>query len=163
MGSERQRWKTFLGAREIGIWCAVCLGVWLASLSKVSGAELVIAGCSSLACAVAAASARRAVQGAWRFRARWFMSALTLPVRIVTDYITVLGTSLRGGEGQFVTLDIPQAKGATQRAAGKRALALFIVNVSPSSFVLDIDPSSGRSLAHVMSTDPHRLEKLVDG
>ncbi|AGZ53077.1 hypothetical protein B1T51_23495 [Mycobacterium kansasii] len=70
--SGASKWlPQFLG--ETGLWWVLTAGVWLATLSARTPAELaVLAGCM-LPVAVLARSARRTNAGRWRFRIGWLV------------------------------------------------------------------------------------------
>lgn len=138
-------------ALELALWWAVCVGIWLASLSAYSSQELVVACGSALPCAAVAVAARRAVQGAWRPPADVARALLLLPAFVVADSARVVLATWRRGRrrSEFRTVRFRVDRGAA-RAAGRRAVSPVLLSATPATYVVDVDPRSGEALVHAV-------------
>ncbi len=154
-----RRWAALV--LEALVWWALCLGVWLVSLSAVSTQELVVATLVSLPCGVLAVAGRLATRHAWHLRPEWLLPVLVLPAAIVCDTVEVLASAVRRRPGRFVRLAVGSGAGRGAGPEGRRALATFWVSVTPGSFVTDIDPDSGEALVHVLAERGPRMERIA--
>jgi multisubunit Na+/H+ antiporter MnhE subunit len=155
-----QRQWLFL-AFEALWWWGACLGIWLLSLSAISDGELIVATLSCLPCGLFAVVARRAMGNAWHVRAIWFRPLLIMPVVILTDTVKVFASVLRRDSGQFVSVPVGGGAGDSVHAHGRRAVATFFVTVTPGSYVVDIEPSDGTALLHVLPGGGPSMEKAA--
>lgn len=148
---------------EAMFWWGACLGIWLISLSAVSGQELLVATIVSLPCGVLAVVGRVAATNRWGFRVDWIRSAGLVPFAIVSDAFQVLFWVLRspGGAGEFVKIPIADGAGDGPRADGRRATATLLTTLTPSSVVVDIDPETGEALVHVIPVRGPHMERLA--
>ena len=146
---------------EVVFWWAACLGVWLVSLSAVSGQELLVSVLVSLPCGVVALAGRLVAANRWGFEAAWFRSAAVLPLAIVNDAVQVIVHVLRSPRtgGEYVKVAVDGAAGDTARAEGRRTVATFLTTMTPSSIVTDIDPRTGEALVHVIRVRGPRMEE----
>lgn len=135
-------------AAEVLWWWGAALGIWVLSLSAVSGEELLVATPTSLCCGLLAVVGRRAMQTSWRPRLDDLRPLPLLPAAIVVDAGKVALAALRRRPGAFRQLDLLRARGDGARPAARRALAAFFVSLSPGSYLVDIDPEDGRALVH---------------
>lgn len=133
---------------ESAVWWALCLGVWLVTLSAVAWQELIVAALAAVPCGVMATAARVVAGNAWRIRAAWLRPIARLPIAIVTDTAQVIVAALRRRPVEFAELTLPGGRGEDPPAAGRRALATLVVSASPGTFVADIDVESGSILVH---------------
>lgn len=148
---------------EVVFWWAVCLGIWLVSLSAVSGQELLVSVLVSLPCGVLAMLARVASSNSWGFRPAWIRSAAVVPFAIVSDAFQVLFQVLRSPTrtGEFVKIPIDGGAGEGRRAEGRRAVATLLTTITPSSVVADVDPDTGEALVHVIAVRGPHMERLA--
>jgi multisubunit Na+/H+ antiporter MnhE subunit len=144
---------------EALVWWAACLGVWLVSLSALSGGEILVATVASLGPAVLAVVVRETAGNTWSLRrvrpdrrlpGRLGAVAL-LPVVLVADTIQALGSVPARHQGRFRRVRVTDARGDAPDNRGRRAVATLAVSVTPGSVVADIDPETGEALVHVLS------------
>ncbi|MHB2022705.1 MAG: hypothetical protein ACYCO3_05160 [Mycobacteriales bacterium] len=140
-----------LRALEAGLWWGIAFGIWLLSLSALSGQEITVAALVSLPCGVIAVAARLVTQHSWGLRSAWLRPALWLPLAIVTDSAQVFASVFRRNCGEFRRVSVSEAVGHGPGPQGRRAFATFFVSVTPGSYVADIDPETGEALVHVLS------------
>jgi multisubunit Na+/H+ antiporter MnhE subunit len=148
---------------EVVFWWAACVGVWLISLSAVSGQELLVAVLLSLPCGMLALAGRLAASNRWELRASWLRGAVVLPLAIVNDAFQVLFQVVRSPKqkGKFVKVPIPGGAGHGPRADGRRALLTILATMTPSSVVTDIDPDTGEALVHLIPVRGPHMEKVA--
>jgi multisubunit Na+/H+ antiporter MnhE subunit len=148
---------------EVLFWWGACLGVWLVSLSAVSGQELLVAVLVSFPCGVVALVGRLAASNRWDFDPGWFRGAVVLPFAIVNDAVQVLVRVLheRGGGGDFVKIRITEGAGDSPRAEGRRAVATFLATMTPASIVADVDTETGDALVHVIRVRGPHMEQVA--
>ena len=148
---------------EIVFWWAACLGVWLVSLSAISGQDLLVAVLVSLPCGVIAVAGRLAAKNRWGFDPVWVRSAVVLPFAIVNDAVQLIVRVLLapGTRGELVKVPITDAAGRTPRADGRRGVATFLTTMTPSSIVTDVDPETGDALVHVIQVRGPRMEEVA--
>ncbi|HET6917219.1 MAG TPA: Na+/H+ antiporter subunit E [Acidimicrobiales bacterium] len=148
---------------EVVFWWAACLGVWLVSLSAISGQELLVAVLLSFPCGVLALVGRLAASNKWELKASWLRGAAVLPLAIVNDAFQVLFQVLRSPRqrGRFVKVSIAGGVGHGPRADGRRALSTILTTMTPSSVVTDIDPDTGEALVHLIPIRGPHMEKAA--
>jgi multisubunit Na+/H+ antiporter MnhE subunit len=146
---------------EAVAWWGLCLGVWVITLSAVPGQELAVATPVSLPCGVLAVAARRAAGSRWRFRPRWLLAVVAVPVAIVSDTFQVFLAAMTRREGHFAEVTVRQGAGDAPLASGRRALATILVTVTPGSIVTDIDTETGVAMVHVLSEGGPRMEEVA--
>ena len=142
---------------EVAFWWAVGVGLWLVTLSSVSGQELVAATATGLPCAVMAVLARRAVRGPLRPRPAWLRWLLPVPVAVLADSVRVLGVAagalvgrrIPDGDLRRVTLPRDDARDDWQN---RQAAAVVLVSASPGTVALDVDPETGQALVHELAS-----------
>lgn len=140
-------------------WWGACLGVWLVSLSAVSGQDLVVALAASFPCGLLAVAAREAAGNSWSLRrlgpARRSLGRLgvlaALPVALVTDTVQALGSVPARHQGRFRRVPVGDGRGEDPSNRARRAAATVTVSVTPGSYVVDIDHETGEALVHVLS------------
>ena len=154
-------------AAEVAVWWALLCGLWLITLSSLStGEELVAAGCALVA-AVAAAGARRAMEGAWRPTVRWVAWAGPVLVAIPVDTVRVLGLAARrvirphtAVGDEVVRVRLPHRE-RTAVGAARGALGTFAVSVTPGTVVVDWDQDRGELVVHRLVRGSPSLEQVV--
>jgi len=136
-------------AAEAAAWAAVAFGFWVVTLSQISSEEVVVAAGCAVLCGVAAVGARWAIQDSWSFDPRWLGSLWRLPIVLFTDAAQVLAAPWQPhrSPGDFETVPAG-AGGDSARARGRRVVAALAVSVTPGTFAVDIDPTSGDLLVH---------------
>jgi len=148
---------------EVLFWWGACLGVWVVSLSAVSGQELIVSVLVSLPCGLLALVWRLAGTNKWGLKPAWLRSAWVLPLAIVSDAVQVTVQVLRspGRQGEFVRIPISEGAGYTASADGRRAVASFLTSATPASIVTDIDPETGEALVHVIPVRGPHMERVA--
>lgn len=148
---------------EVAFWWGACLGVWLISLSAVSGQELLVSVLVSFPCGVIALVGRLATANRWGLRPSWLRGAVVVPFAIVNDALQVLFQVFRSPrrEGEFVRIPVNGGAGDGPEADGRRAVATMLTTLTPASIVADIDPDTGEALVHVISVRGPHMEKVA--
>lgn len=148
---------------EVIFWWGACLGIWLASVSAISGQELLVSVLVSLPCGVVALVGRLAASSRWGFHPSWLRGAVLLPVTIVNDAVQVLASVLLAPsrQGEFVKVPVTGAAGDTAEAEGRRAVATFLTSITPASIVTDVDPQTGEALVHVIRVRGPHMEQVA--
>jgi multisubunit Na+/H+ antiporter MnhE subunit len=149
---------------EATCWAAVCVGIWLLTLSSVTLADLSLAIPAGLLCGVLATAGRRLAEGRWRPQPRWAAWLLTVPVNVVVDTIGVWAAAVRAvrtrrPSGYDQVLQQP-AEETEDIAATRRALATLVLSASPGSYIVDFDPDRRQLLAHTVTGKPPRWVRL---
>lgn len=142
------------------LWSLAALGIWLLTLSALSGAELLVGAGCSVVVGVIAVAAQRAVGTSWKPNAASVRPLKALPLAIGSDALQVLTLPLRRRRrhgGQFETVDI-DAAGSSPQAMTSRALATLGTTVTPASIVVDID-DEGTMTLHSFPTVGIRIEE----
>ena len=142
---------------EPAVWWAVLFATYLAVISKISVAELVVGALASAASAGAAVVTRRALLSAdnperYQPRPGWLRWALPIPAQIVTDSVRLLRP--RAG---FAEVPLPEDR----RAAALRGFAALAVSTSPGTYVTEVDPDRDVLVVHRIAARPSRTERAV--
>ena len=149
---------------EFLVWWAITVSGWMISLSAAPLQEwLVAVGCGAICAAAACAARRRALQASWRLKPRWLLPLAAVPLIAITDAVQVLTAVIRPGHGggSFETVrtgaldDGPEAR-------SRRAIATWLMSVTPGSYVLDADPETGDLLVHRLARRGPDMAKLVE-
>jgi multisubunit Na+/H+ antiporter MnhE subunit len=143
---------------------AGCLGIWLLTLSSVSGEELLVGSLCALATGGAAVAATRATKVHWSVRAIPVRPLLRVPPAVVGDAVQVLLRPLPGvgRPTKVVTHDLRQ-RGNSAAATTRRVVTSMAVTSAPRSLVLDLDAESGRLTLHsLQTTGPHPEEAFEE-
>lgn len=156
--------KALSYALEAAVWWAASLGVWLLTLSSVSGAELAVAVPVSLACGLAAVPVRRTIEVRLRFSLRVVRWLPTYPLALLTDTVAMLVRPLQWllgqrDEGRLVR--IPVSAGPAAQAPLTRAVAATLMSSTPGSMVLDIDDDAGELVVHLMVDGRFGMQHVV--
>lgn len=148
---------------EVLFWWGACLGVWLVSLSAISGQELLVSVIVSLPCGVLALTGRLAASNRWGLRLSWLKGAAVVPLAIINDAFQVLFQVFRSPKhhGEFVRIPISGGAGDGPLADGRRAVATMLTTLTPSSVVADIDPETGEALVHVIPVRGPHMERVA--
>lgn len=153
------------GALEVGLWWGLSVGVWLLTLSSVSGPDLYAAVGCGLPCGVAARAGRHAMGASWQPRLRWARWLLPLPAAIVTDGVRVMRCALRGLLGDRQQGELGEVRLATGEpaavAAAHRALATLTISFTPGTFVLETNPEENMLVIHSMGSGWPQLGRVV--
>ncbi|ORB97088.1 MULTISPECIES: hypothetical protein [Mycobacterium] len=157
MSGASKRLPQFVG--ETGLWWVLSAGVWLATLSARTPAELtVMAGCT-LPVAVLARSARRANAGRWQFRIGWLGWLATAARDVVPQAVGVWAHRFTKRSATIRALRLPDETRPV--AAARRATAVLTLATTPETVVLQCDPSKQSVLVHCTRVHPGRLEMAV--
>jgi hypothetical protein len=126
-------------------------GLYLAQLSTIDLAEVVVAIAIGLVAAAAAGFAARAGGASYAPRARWASWLAWLPVAIVRDTVSVIGFAavragrIRAARGRGSDFDIESfdqiRAGSRDEADGPawRAYATLVLSTAPGTYVAEID------------------------
>lgn len=158
--------RAIRAAVELTAWWLLLVGMWISTLSSVTGIEVAVAAGAALPCAALALITRRVLEVSWRPRVRWVGWLPPLAVAVVTDSVKVLllpwrhWTRVRrpfGAEIRRVTLpDEPPP-----RAAARRAVAGWALSLSPGSYVADADPDEPALVVHsVVDSTPDMTRQV---
>jgi multisubunit Na+/H+ antiporter MnhE subunit len=145
---------------EFVAWWCVAVGVWIASLSAWSTHDFVVAAGCALPCAAAALAARRAVDAAWHPPLATLRWLALLPVGVVRDTAFVLSLPLRRRVPTELRAVDVGAPGDSPAAAGRRAVAVTVLNATPGTVVYGSDPERGTVLVHAVR-GPSRTERTA--
>jgi hypothetical protein len=160
-GSLTQARRLATLSLEVLVWWGLTLGVWLITLSAVSAQEAEVAVPVALLCGVVAVAGRRAADNVWGLRPGWLLPLAALPVTVVSDTAQVLASAVTRRAGRFEEVPVHGGKGSGPAAAGRRALATFLVGASPGSYVVDIDPDTGDAKLHVASSRGPKMQRIA--
>jgi multisubunit Na+/H+ antiporter MnhE subunit len=152
--------KTMAG---VLFWNAVCLSIWLLTLSSLSVGELIVGSACSLVVGAAVVAACHAVGLRLAPTAPAFRPFLWLPLAIVSDAAQVLVLPLRPGgvRGRFRTLDLGDA-GSSDKAVTRRAVATLGTTATPASVVLDANEKGEITLHALRTRGPHMEEGFTE-
>lgn len=143
---------TVAAVAEVIAWWAATVGLWLLTLSFVTGQDLLLAVLGALPCALAAVLVRRRLHGWWSPPWRSLLWVGRLPFSVASDTVAVLRfpwlklMGRRKQEGRFVGL--PVQAGSDVPACSARAVATALLSMTPCSFVVDEDCDTGELLVH---------------
>lgn len=146
---------------ETLLWWVVTAGVWLATVSAPTPAELVVLAACTLPCAVAARFARRANGGHWGFRGAWAGWLAAVLAELPKQTVEVWGYTLLRDRRRRSTVGRVQLPAEPQPVAdARRAGALLALATTPGTVVLDAS-STAPLLLHRTGPQPGRLEGRV--
>ncbi|VBA55770.1 Na+/H+ antiporter subunit E [Mycobacterium attenuatum] len=157
MSAASKRSPDILG--ETGLWWMLIAGVWLATLSSRTPAELAVMTVCTLPAAVMARSARRANAGSWQFRIGW-LGWLATAARDVVPQAVGVGAH-RFTKRHAVIGAVPLPDETRPVAAARRAAAVLTLATTPGTVVLQCDPDTRSVLMHCTRPRPSRLETAV--
>lgn len=151
---ERPRFITALA--EILSWWVLTTAIWLATVTSLTLAEILVAVAATLPCAVAARSARQANGGHWRLRIGWLrllpIVVREVPVQAVQVWAYALTPRRRGVISE---VDLPAEPEPV--AAARRAVAVLAFATTPGTVVVDSDPGERTILLHRVRPHAGRL------
>jgi hypothetical protein len=133
-------------AMEIAGWWLLCVAVWVAGLTVVTPAEVVVAAAVALPCAVVARLARRQVAWNWRFRPAWFAGWWRLPVTVVAGTVHVWLAAARRERGRTCAVRVGSDE-------AHRAVSVAVRSASPAQVVIDSEDSSEDVRVHTFGGD----------
>jgi Na+/H+ ion antiporter subunit len=139
--------------RSWTLWWLVLFALWVVMQGTNEAMEVAAGAGAAALGAVFAELARR--QGLLRFapEAAWLARSGRIPWRVVREFAVVTRAlvlellRLRRVRSSWVAVPFP-AGGDDPVAAGRRAAATLIENVSPNTIAVDIDCERGRALRH---------------
>lgn len=160
MRSRHPAARALAAAAEVGWWWGCATGIWLLTLSSVTGPDLWAAIGCGLPCGLAARAGRHAMSCRWLPRPGWARWLLPLPAAVITDTGRLLLVALRGlaGDrqpGRLREVALARAE-RPDTAAAHRALAALAISLSPGTFVLESDPEENKLVIHALTAGwPH--------
>lgn len=139
------------------VWWVALLATYLAIISTISVAELLVGTLAAAAGAAAAVVTRRALLAAdntepYLPRPAWLRWLLPLPVQILTDSIRLLRP-----HGEFAELRLPD----DDRRAALRGFAALAVSASPGTYVAEDLPDRNDLVLHRISRRPSAVEREI--
>jgi len=143
---------------EAVVWWVVLFAVYLAIVSKISIAELVVGAITAAAGGGAAVVTRRALsaggdQEGYRPRPAWLRWLRPLPAQVVGDSIRLLRPY-----GGFGELRLPADD---DRAAALRGFAALAVSTSPGTYVAEVDLRENTFVVHRVTARASAVEREV--
>lgn len=132
---------------EIACWSAVCLGVWVLTLSSVPTPELIIGVPAAVVCGAGAVGARSLVGGRWTVRPRWGIWLLQLVASAPVETAQILWAAVRRSRGRTVAVELPEDESKVV-ASSRRAIATVLLSASPGSYVAHSDFERRRIEVH---------------
>lgn len=149
-----------MGFVEVVAWTAVACGVWLATLSSVTPAELCVAIVAGVPCGVLARSGRRALGASWRFRSRWVRWVLPVTGSLVAETVALVRRSAKGpGRGRLEAVALPAEP--VEVASGREALGTLALCAAPGTVVADCDPDRHELTVHVLVSAGPRTQEAI--
>lgn len=128
-------------------WAAVCLAVWLLTLSSVTSQDLLVASLSAVVCGVAAVGGRIAVGGRWTVRRGWLRWPLKLVVSAPVETVQTIWAAARRRPGKRTTVRLPERE-PKYVSASRRGIGTVLLSASPGSYVIDDQPHEREMYVH---------------
>jgi hypothetical protein len=147
---------------EFLTWSLLVTVLELLFVSSVDLPEFVAAVALGLVTGAGATAARAATGNTFRPSVGWLAWLAPLPAAVVRDTFAVFRAAASGETGGWRTIETPGA-GDDARASARRALMVLTMSTAPASFLVDVDPRSGRGLVHDFgaAASPSALERAV--
>jgi multisubunit Na+/H+ antiporter MnhE subunit len=147
----------------VAVWTAVCLGVWLLTLSSVDSEELVIGSICALLSGMAAVAVKRVLGVTWSLGAVPFGRLSKLPVSIVADTAQILLRPFRPNPkpARLRSLDVPTGDDAA--SITYRVTAILALSGTPGSMAIDFAPGEGLLLHSLQTAGPRLEDDLSEG
>lgn len=142
-------------------WAAVAVATWLATLSSVTLPELCFAVATAVPSGAAATATRRALHGSWRFRPRWLLLPLLVPIAVLAELPALGRVALRRRAGGLRTLQLPPVPARLRH--GRSAALTLAVSATPGSLVVHDDARGDRLVVHLLVSAGPRIEEVVGG
>jgi multisubunit Na+/H+ antiporter MnhE subunit len=153
-------------AYEAVLLTAVLFGIWVATLSARTVAELVTGAIAAVTCAVLAVAARRLLGQIWRPAARWAVWVFPVLVAVPADTARLLLRVLprlvrdRAGAGRIERAR-PPVDEEPSRAGFRRAWGTLLLSATPGTVVLDWPPEGAEVVVHELGSGAPSMEKVV--
>jgi hypothetical protein len=141
---------------EATVWWAVLFAAYLAVVSTISPAEIVVGAGTASAAAAAAVLTRHTLLAAdnddrYRPRARWLLWLRWMPTEIVTGFARLLAHP----RGTFTEVRLP----TDDRSAARSGFATLALSVAPAAYVVHADRDT--LLLHRIGDRATALEREV--
>ncbi|WP_409179589.1 Na+/H+ antiporter subunit E [Amycolatopsis sp. VS8301801F10] len=147
-------------ATEILLWWLALTGLWILTLSAPAIPELLAGAGAAAVCAVAARSARRAMNGAWQFKAAWLTWLAPLPKAALSESIAALRAVFqRPSAGNCEKVTVPAEPRAQHEA--RLAVATVVVGCTPGAMVVASPPDSTDLVVHRLLHDSATLDRVT--
>jgi hypothetical protein len=140
-------------------WFAGLFLLWLLLVGTVQDLELVAGLCAAAIGATAAEIARELGPMRFRLQGRWLLRGSRSLLRVVPEFVLLLGALFRRPQGTFRELEFPTG-GERGVDVGRRAFAVFAGSLSPNRIVIDVDRETGHALVHDLLPDASSEELL---
>ena len=132
---------------EVLPWWLGLTGLWILTLSTPSLPEVVAAAVAAVPCAFAARAARRAVEGTWRPRPRWFRWLLAVPWTAAREFAHALVKVVQHPRaGRFDTVSLPDEPEPVHEA--RAACAAVVLGSTPGTMVVASPPGERELVVH---------------
>lgn len=147
-------------ATEVLLWWLALTGLWILTLSTPTAPELIAGALAAAVCALAAHSARRAMNGSWQLKTRWLAWLAPLPKAAVGESVAALRTVFRHpSAGKCEKITVPSAPRAEHEA--RLAVATVIVGCTPGAMVVASPPDSTDVVVHRLLPDSPTLDQVT--
>ncbi|WP_116204704.1 Na+/H+ antiporter subunit E [Amycolatopsis circi] len=145
---------------EIPLWWLALTGLWTLTLSTPSAPELIVGAGAAAVCAVAARSARRAMNGSWHPKLDWLTWLIPLPKAAVSESVAALRTVFRRpSAGKFEKVTVPAAPRAEHEA--RLAVATVVLGCTPGAMVVASPPDRTDVVIHRMLPGSGTLDRVT--
>ncbi|MBB1156191.1 Na+/H+ antiporter subunit E [Amycolatopsis dendrobii] len=147
-------------ATEIPLWWLALTGLWTLTLSTPSAPELIAGASAAAVCAIAARSARRAMNGTWQFKAGWLAWLTPLPKAAVSESVAALRAVFpRPSAGKCAKVPVPAEPRAQHEA--RLAVATVVIGCTPGTMVVASPPDDTDIVVHRLLPDSPALDRVT--
>ncbi|ATY13097.1 hypothetical protein CU254_23645 [Amycolatopsis sp. AA4] len=147
-------------ATEILLWWLALTGLWTFTLSTPAAPELLAGAGGAAVCAIAARSARRAMNGAWHVKAGWLAWLAPLPKAAVSESVAALrAVFARPSAGKCDKVTVPAEPRAQHEA--RLAVATVVVGCTPGAMVVASPPAENHLVVHRLLDDSPTLDRVT--
>lgn len=147
-------------ATEILLWWLALTGLWTLTLSTPAAPELLAGAGAAAVCAIAARTARRAMNGSWRFPTSWLAWLAPLPKAAVSESVAALRTVFRHpSAGKCEKVTVPRAPRAEHEA--RLAVATVVVGCTPGAMVVASPPDRTDVVVHRLLPGSPALDRVT--
>ncbi|WP_370936154.1 Na+/H+ antiporter subunit E [Amycolatopsis sp. cg13] len=147
-------------ATEIPLWWLALTGLWTLTLSTPSAPELIAGASAAAVCAIAARSARRAMNGSWQPKLGWLTWLIPLPKAAISESVAALRTVFQHpSAGKCEKVTVPTEPRAQHEA--RLATATVIVGCTPGAMVVASPPDDAHVVVHRLLPDSPTLDQVT--
>jgi hypothetical protein len=128
-------------------WFAGLIVLWFLFVGTVQDVERIAGVCAAAIGATAVDVVRSQGVLGFRVERRWLQQTWKPVLRVVPEFLLLMGALVRRPRGSFRTLDFP-AGGERHVDAGRRAFAVIVSSLAPNRLVVDVDRETRAALVH---------------